>query len=408
MSELQRGVSLSEAGQELAQDRLVVDLLGSIRESEYTPAVDLVSDLRGRILDEPDDDLYSEFLGSEAFGDFDQADKDYSRRAISIVDPRRDPTPYWIVEGSAPGDDMFTLNSIVRRIQVVRADTVLLSGISSLDIQDSMPEAWEGMGRLGFTSRVDFANFVGAAYLDKYTFVPFKGFTLTQNVEDGVTEEVLVGGDLNGDFRMLKTETYPQGAIDPLGRLREFAPKGNEVVLAAYHSTEPDILYNTLRHLNAIGLSVQAQTKIIQDAVLEFMDWLRPANEAERTNPFVVPFADYGTQDDEFWSRKTHHYFGNMANQRVYQGDGQVIDWDALGVIPGETVEGFNISTRGNDLVFGNGIFDAAGAENYKEIVIKPDSIGDFIVALLKQANVAAGRTSPRTLIAILTARYMG
>lgn len=327
---------------------------------------------------------------------------------INRVDPDLETPPSWAIEGQPLADDMFALNSVVRRIRVVRADAILLSGISALDIHDSMPDAWENIDRLGFTSRVDFANFIGAAYLEKHKFHPLKGAAFTQRDEQGVVETIFVGGDMHGDFRMRKNEVYPEGSIDPMGKRRDFAPLGDETVLAAYHSSEPDILYQALRYLNAIDLSEHEQLRIVRSAVFEFMDWLQPSSDAEEKNPFVIPFADYGSHDDEFWARHTVNYFGDPARQKRYQDEEQVINWGSLGIMPGESEDGFNITTVGKNLVLGNGAVREGVVDNYKEIIIKPDSIGGFIVAMLKQANVAGGRTSPRTLVAILSARQSG
>lgn len=385
-----REITLTPEASELATNPAVEGLIEQIVDDiEYTPVALLPngSDFeKGAVLEE--------FLLSNSFRVLPESEQSRVHRAVNIA-LRDEQSSSWRVEGEPASDNLLNLPTVIAKVPAIQGDSVITTGAVLLDIDRVEP----GFDHQEFfESRIEFANFIGALIVAgnennalqnsfRYSKAPL------------IDEQVVIGGDFHGDFRMHQYEMYPHGSVNPTGAAVPYAPVGNQRAIAAYHSVEPMILVDVLKHLHISGLSDAEQKEVVESAVATFMESLPEDGDS----PFGgARFADYGSQDDRFWNDEITFFFTDKEYRE------KVLKRDALSDARTSPSGTRRIRTKTSEvLVFVNTYKEGDEVKEALESAVRipTEQIGPFITALLHQTNYGMGRSSPKGLLSLLETR---
>lgn len=392
-----RKVNLSRTGEEIFVQPEIQSVLDAIRQNdEHDPWIE---NSQSFVFDEGIEEAITYFKASKSFQSLSAPERQEVER-LGLVPLSPDNNLAWKivkpnVESPEPNQP-----EILKLIPVIGADALLFSGVTLDDIDRVSPKSAEQYENLGFSRKLDFANFVGACILAKRfsygrTFVDFEISEV-----DGIKQTVGLGGDGNGDFRIRQSEHYLEGSIDPAGASVMYAPKGPESIFGAYHSVEPLVLVALLKHIDKLGWSEDRQREFINRQLSLF----EQNDDGMRGGGL---YADYGTSDGRYQIDDIDMYYSSgLAKLANEKGD---FVWAELSNIY-DRVNSLAFRTEGQNLVVQYGTRN----KEYKWepindhcIEIPPESLNDFSLALLNQAKNGYGRTSDFCLINILNARLV-
>jgi len=247
------------------------------------------------------DEYQESFIKGRFFAELNDYEKAVSVRALQI-----DESDSWhaltgegqesdnmLFESDAPGARPFTSAS--------PTDKLVLSGaigsellVESKRLSALMAEITPG--------RLDQAVLLGGvAMVAAQRNRSIDSLSYESSVGDGVGARTMLGADIHGDFRMRRQSRAQHGFIDPLGRVSIAGPVGEAENVAAYHSTEPQILATVLRYM------VQRQGKTREQVFKEVSTIPLKFRDRDPLNPFDQnPFADFGQNDGDMGGRWLH------------------------------------------------------------------------------------------------------
>lgn len=383
---------MSEAGEELSAQPAIKGIVQAITENrEQFPAVELMDGST-----ENKHRSVQEFFQSDLFKSLPQEE-----RIESFKGTRDD--GYWFIEGPQSDETLWEMPSEYARIPVVSDDKLLLSGITMEDMDSA--------GALGdieryqdfsFPTKLNFANFIGAAILAKKdegeTGGRDQANSFEYDISDNCKRRVVVGGDIHGDFRIYEYEIYTEGSIDPTGRRQLYAPYPKAKAVSGYHSVEMGILVSALRHLDLLArndlISSGEQREMLENVVTRYEE----AQNQTGTTPFAGHFADYGDDSPQLdWHLNSYESYFEDPNA----GRSEEI-WEKSPVNPNRSWF-LETRTRGEMFTMANTSEDFL--EDISEISIGLGQVPDLIIALLNQSSMGAGRTSDKSLIKLLHSR---
>jgi hypothetical protein len=384
---------------EWAAEPIVESLISEIRDDEFFPVVETTRSDYNR---DEFEGLNGEFLSSESYQALCESEKLTVARALRAFSAD-EPAPAWGIEGNVSDDNLLGLRTVTK-VPSRPSELLIVYGATLLDIDRIRPNFWLDNPQQA-DRRIEFANMVGVALMSgigrqhgghepnsyDYALSPFA------NVE------VMIGGDVHGDFRMAQREVYPEGAIDPIGNKVMYAPHGNIRSVAAYHSSEPEILECLIKHLDVIGLDNSSQKEIISAAIQGFTE-----AETKEKSPFGGAFADYGDEDNlDFYLSRLRCYFKDKDTQDAQDIiEGETYFWSNVMVRP-QSSDRLQVRTDRDAFVMQNVRYDDEGAvaEKFGSIEVRPEQIGLFMRSLLHQTAQGAGRTAPTALLSLLSTR---
>lgn len=300
---------------------------------------------------------------------------------------------------------LFAVPELLPRLpHYAEEDRLNLSGVAGLGLRHR-PEvrgilSKEGFRDFGFLSRVDAASFVGAWVIsglherqEKLRSMGSAGYTYQSDTD---TRTILLGGDFHGDFRMSEVVESKRGGITPLNRFAEFSPK--EVIsVAGYHSIETSF---TDAMLEVTFLTEGEQG--LRQIITEFTQLAHVFMEQQGGlggSGALSGFADYGgsgmsSLNDCIWL----YMYKNDAYKHQLGRPGEVRPLYSAPYLPGSSVS-FELHGDTDGIYAG---MSEKGAQ-YKSIHIPREHFGTLFYALLEQAGMGLGRTSPAEHVNVIT-----
>jgi hypothetical protein len=314
----------------------------------------------------------------------------------------------WRQIGGLAEDTLFPSPTIDRFMPARDEDRFVLSGIVGLSLVDFRQRchllARTRFEEYGFKSFNESCAFVGAyvvsalGAIDRariYERTPF--FTY---VERGVSRKILIGGTINGDFRMSESTLLTSGIISPINTETEFSPV-NITGVSAYHSVEPSIVEAMLLQEVLKG-DRQRLTGLVDEFIDGYNDLYQSLSEQAReaaNNPFNTGFADYGMRDDV---DDTVFKIKMLLEDKLRRNSDTF--YESI-IYPGSRDITFEIVSLDNGIRLQNiGYYDNNNNDITPFIDIDRQYFGDLFKTLLLQAQAALGRTSPQQLIKLIFA----
>ena len=141
-------------------------------------------------------------------------------------------------------------------------DLLLISGWVSSFLLNSN-EIWN-YKKFGFDSITDFTGCAGASIWELSKLSDYrKGYTWNSKSLDGRRFVNEITGDMNSDLRIFKVDITPDKTIDPTGNIVGYRPEidDDRKVVAAYHSTEMELLVALLKYVSQTGIEPEILIK---------------------------------------------------------------------------------------------------------------------------------------------------
>jgi hypothetical protein len=384
---------------EWANDSTVKQLLSDIQDDEYFL---LVESVRPGVYYDEFDGLMSEFLNSVSFQALSENEKATVARTLRVFfDENLE--AQWGIEGEVSDDSLLGLKTLTK-LPAKPADLLITCGLTLLDIDRIKPDLWADRPHLS-GRRLEFANMIGVALMtniDKPRHTVGQTNSYSYALSPSTEVEVMLGGDVHGDLRIAQREAYLEGAIDPAGNKVMYAPYGNSRAVAAYHSSEPELMECLIKHLHAVEPDSRFQRELIETAIEEFA----LAEQAD-TTPFGGAFADYGDEEGlGFYRDRLRSYFSDEKGRTRGGNDINEQIWSNIVVRP-QSTERLQVRTEQEAFVMQNVRYNNDGeiTETFKPIAVGSQQIGLFMRALLHQTAQGAGRTAPTALLKLLATR---
>jgi len=252
----------------------------------------------------------------------------------------------------------------------------------------------------GFSNHMEACAFVGAYVLGQITATyreslkdEMPGFVIPH---DNEMLEIFVGGTMHGDFRLGARRTYNKAVISPAHSLVDFAPQ-ETVWVAGYHSIETNIV---------VGLIVDEYTRGGKTKALELIGEMGNKisglqKEADGLSFRTGPYADYGMNDDPHWTlAPLRHIVKTSGSTTRLMRKGKLYSAPYLPQLDHlfeikHITDGVRFQGRGTE-----------DPEPDDGIDIPREYYPDLFRALVVQAQMGLGRTSPQEHISILNAAY--
>jgi hypothetical protein len=274
-------------------------------------------------------------------------------------------------------------------------DLLLLSGFRSMDILRD--EELFDYRKFGFSSIFDFTGATGAAIEMRVSGgIDRGGFKWETTRPDGRIVTTTITGDDNADFRIYQKDITAYETIDPFGNRVYYRPETDtgRMTVAAYHSTEAQVLVSVLKYIDQIGLKPET----LENKALDTISWVKSlgqggGNCAEHFGelgetpslPFIVWAVPLPQLDEEYQTSdmRAHNICTQFkAGYSMYIGPQK-------------------------DLVMAHYLESPSGVVNMKGVVsFLPEDMDNVIRGLLYQAASGLGRTSARRLIDMMEYRF--
>ncbi len=293
---------------------------------------------------------------------------------------------------SVASDGLFDGPNVVTHLPETYVSRLVLSGAAALELMHTYPDVvLDAHGQV----TLDTCRFAGAALatclqreqtgshiatLD----MAQPSFSLASGAE---TQDVYVGADFHGDFRIALRPRLDGVPVDPDGQPLDFYPSTpRPEYLAAYHSTEPDIMKDVLLHVLLLPDKAQREAliaRIINDAT----------TRAGSGQHYLGNFGDAG--------------HGNGREQALKLADALQDTYDHsvqwYGVQPQSPIR-LCLTSSPDGITFWQayGQHDTLASRQGVQLYIPNADIPLFTTALIDQAMRGAGRTSAAAHLRIL------
>lgn len=343
-------------------------------------------------------DYYNEFAAG-VLPRLSIADQNRSLRSI-VMSPEDQPESEEYSGGGIvrtdTSDGLFPGAEVAYRLSETYANRLVLSGAAALELVNKHSDV---LADADWQLTLDECRFAGAALAarlqqdSRLNRLPLDmlapSFTLAR--DEGLLD-VYVGADLNGDFR-IAMQPKPSGTpVDPEGRPLDFYPAGTRIdYLGGYHSIEPDIMKDILRHALLLPDETERRTLIERMAADAYA-------RVEQGKHYLGNFGDAGHND------------GAMAAQMLaYQVQRDATrDRSAEYLVSPGRYGSLRLESRIDGIEFTQAGFATADTPEVPRLHIANDELPLLVTALLDQAMRGAGRTSAAAHLRILdTARQL-
>lgn len=245
--------------------------------------------------------------------------------------------------------------------------------------------------KFGFESLQDFLGTVGAAvYEQNGLFRPGeRGFVWESFGSQGESFVNEVGGDINCDLRIYRTDTTPYPSKDPTGNKVGYRPIGaqDRQNVYAYHSTEPTLLVALLQHIHHLGM----ESELLKDGARDLISRVtESATCAEHLSPGYGDLRVNFFGFDEPLPKLTERKPGDLSLRNLYTNHG-----GAYGIYQGNNGE----------LIFVYHPYKSP--ENVRiDATFLPKDLDPMLESLMRQAASNLGRTSVEILSRMLEYRF--
>lgn len=241
------------------------------------------------------------------------------------------------------------------------------------------PDKFWGFSSYGFQNFYDFIGSIGAIFenCDDERFRTSEGYTWISENENRRFENI-VSADMNGDFRLVKTDITPYETIDPAGSSVSYRPVKMRVV-SGYHSTEPAFLVSLMRFAEQEGIQT-----VLSDEADSFL--------AEFEQQRIGPFGDFGGSGNSRLCLMNVAWPVPEIGQRTVHRIGTLSE-GSYGIYVDDS-KNLAIRYESND-----------GNSTEEPIIFQQSDINHLVRGLFQQASMGLGRTSVAQLVDIVKRR---
>ena len=325
-------------------------------------------------------DYYPEdFLETSRFASLSARDKVRVVKSISVHSDDID--RQWGLDQKVFDDGLFPyrVSTVFERISAV--DAYVISGACGSDVLYDAEES--GMKLEQLDQNLDALRILGALAANS-----FNGFDGWENITINGDTELMIGADLNGDFRMTHRKIRDKVSMTPHGDVVPFAPVNYEMI-SAYHSVEEDIVDSLLEHM-ASAMSDVEKTRLY-NKIIEGSDW------GEGTKG-VNPFGDYGVGGWISFSREWNDIASNRNGSIICEVRVSPSPRSQLQLAIASETEGIRIMQR-------QYADDEVTFKVLSEVYI-PDN--DIVTVIRAIGLSDRGRTSPLEIKQLLEMKLLG
>ncbi|TSC79661.1 MAG: hypothetical protein G01um101425_592 [Candidatus Peregrinibacteria bacterium Gr01-1014_25] len=263
-------------------------------------------------------------------------------------------------------------------------DTLLVGGAIASDL---LPPAklWKGTAH-GFRSDTDMAAVTGVALMheaEREDLIGHRGFSW-ESEDKGRTYRTEIGGDMNADLRIYRTDLTFDPTIDPFGNAVSYRPTTSRdaKIIAAYHSQEPTLLAALLKWAH----HEQIESPLLANSAKEFLE------EMSTWDSRLANAADAGYGD----VRPNMHFIG--FDRPLSRPGGK-----ETAILPREYHKVYLMHTdsEGN-FAISNPEADEQTAPEDPHMVFPKAEFDTVLRGLFMQTRMGLGRTSLRQLRSVL------
>lgn len=256
-------------------------------------------------------------------------------------------------------------------IMPLDSDLYILTGIRGAELFADRPKKFDNVASKLSQSCLGQMVMIGAAEAMR-SLNPNAGMAYEKQLH-GISHSLFVGGDFNGDFKIVESKSPKEGPIlDPSGEAQLFAPILSETVIA-YHSVEVEITKGLLLHLSSGDpLKLAAIKKNVLQRIHELYDGRGGGN-----------FGDYG------YDRFDYHEIIYDPKKRLHDGNSLT---NPILVYPQNNYTFLELLSNERGVTFQNTVHGKVE----RSITIPDADIIEFIATM---AAGTGGRTSTKQIV---------